>query len=143
MNKKELRKGWKSLKSAFKWIFIIVALFLLLNYLYDLYHHFQFLIEKVHTQAHNIDLLQGNIHNLQETNNHLIDQLQIEHSKIEHLQQQLSVKINGDPVDMTVDDIKKEIQPQLKFEPSSPYNYIPVIVGAMSTLKSLLFRLSF
>src|SRR5205085_6275281 len=106
MNKKELLKGWKSLKSAFKWIFIIVALFLLLNYLYDLYHHFQFLIEKVHTQAHNIDLLQGNIHDLQTANSHLIDQLQIEHSKIESLQQQLSVKINGDPVDMTVDDIK-------------------------------------
>jgi FtsZ-binding cell division protein ZapB len=143
MNKKELRKGWKTLKSAFKWVFIIVALFLLLNYLYDLYHHFQFLIEKVHTQAHSIDLLQGNIHDLQTANSHLIDQLQIEHHKIESLQQQLQVKINGDPVDMTVDDIKKEIQPQLKFEPSSPYNYIPVLVGTMSTLKSLLFRLSF
>jgi FtsZ-binding cell division protein ZapB len=140
---KKENKGWRTFKTAFKWAFIIIAIILLLDYIYDLLHYIQFLAEKVNIQNHNIDLLQGNIHNLQETNNHLIDQLQIEHSKIQHLQQQLSVKINGDPVDMTVDDIKKEIQPQLKFEPSSPYNYIPVIVGAMSTLKSLLFRLSF
>jgi FtsZ-binding cell division protein ZapB len=140
---KKENKGWRTFKTAFKWAFIIIAIILLLDYIYDLLHHIQFLAERVSTQSHNIDLLQGNIHNLQETNNHLIDQLQIEHSKIEHLQQQLQVKINGDPVDITVDDIKKEIQPQLKFEPSSPYNYIPVIVGAMSTLKSLLFRLSF
>jgi FtsZ-binding cell division protein ZapB len=140
---KKENKGWRTFKTAFKWAFIIIAIILLLDYIYDLIHHIQFLAEKVSTQSHNIDLLQNNIHNLQETNNHLIDQLQIEHSKIQHLQQQLSVKINGDPVDMTVDDINKEIRPQLKFEPSSPYNYIPVIVGAMSTLKSLLFRLSF
>jgi FtsZ-binding cell division protein ZapB len=140
---KKENKGWRTFKTAFKWLFIIIAIILLLDYIYDLIHHIQFLAEKVNVQNHNIDLLQGNIHNLQETNNHLIDQLQVEHSKIEHLQHQLQVKINGDPVDMTVDDIKKEIQPQLKFEPSSPYNYIPVIVGAMSTLKSLLFRLSF
>jgi apolipoprotein N-acyltransferase len=140
---KKENKGWRTFKTAFKWAFIIIAIILLLDYIYDLLHHIQFLAEKVSTQSHNIDLLQGNIHNLQTANNHLIDQLQIEHSKIEHLQHQLSVKINGDPVDMNVDDIKKEIQPQLKFEPSSPYNYIPVIVGAMSTLKSLLFRLSF
>jgi FtsZ-binding cell division protein ZapB len=140
---KKENKGWRTFKTAFKWAFIIIAIILLLDYIYDLLHHIQFLAEKVNVQNHNIDLLQGNIHNLQETNNHLIDQLQIEHSKIQDLQHQLQVKINGDPVDMTVDDIKKEIQPQLKFEPSSPYNYIPVIVGAMSTLKSLLFRLSF
>jgi hypothetical protein len=140
---KKENKGWLTFKTAFKWAFIIIAIILLLDYIYDLLHHIQFLAEKVNVQNHNIDLLQGNIHNLQETNSHLIDQLQIEHSKIQDLQQQLQVKINGDPVDMTVDDIKKEIQPQLKFEPSSPYNYIPVIVGAMSTLKSLLFRLSF
>jgi uncharacterized protein YoxC len=143
MNKKELRKGFRNLKTVFKWLFIIVAIFLLLNYIYDLLHHIQFLAEKVNVQNHNIDLLQGNIHDLQQANSHLVDQLQIEHSKVEQLQQQLSLKINGDPVDMTVDDIAKEIKPQLKFEPSNPYNYIPVIVGAMSTLKSLLFRLSF
>jgi hypothetical protein len=34
-------------------------------------------------QSHNIDMLQGNIHNLQQANSHLIDQLQIEHSKIQ------------------------------------------------------------
>jgi hypothetical protein len=140
---KKENKGWRTFKTAFKWAFIIIAIILLLDYIYDLLHHIQFLAEKVNVQNHNIDLLQGNIHNLQETNSHLLDQLQIEHSKIQDLQHQLQVKINGDPVDMTVDDIKKEIQPQLKFEPSSPYNYIPVIVGAMSTLKSLLFRLSF
>jgi Tfp pilus assembly protein PilN len=141
MNKKN--KGWRTFKSAFKWLFIIVTIFLLLNYIYDLLHHIQFLAEKVNVQNHNIDLLQGNIHDLQQANSHLVDQLQVEHSKVEQLQQQLSLKINGDPVDMTVDDIAKEIKPQLKFEPSNPYNYIPVIVGAMSTLKSLLFRLSF
>jgi hypothetical protein len=142
MRKKE-NKGWRTFKTAFKWAFIIIAIILLLNYIYDLLHHIQFLAEKVNVQNHNIDLLQGNIHDLQTANSHLVDQLQIEHSKVEQLQQQLSLKINGDPVDMTVDDIAKEIKPQLKFEPSNPYNYIPVIVGAMSTLKSLLFRLSF
>jgi Tfp pilus assembly protein PilN len=142
MRKKE-NKGWRTFKTAFKWAFIIIAIILLLNYIYDLLHHIQFLAEKVNVQNHNIDLLQGNIHDLQQANSHLVDQLQIEHSKVEQLQQQLSLKINGDPVDMTVDDIAKEIKPQLKFEPSNPYNYIPVIVGAMSTLKSLLFRLSF
>jgi cell division protein FtsB len=140
---KKENKGWRTFKTAFKWAFIIIAIILLLDYIYDLLHHIQFLAERVNIQSHNIDMLQGNIHNLQQANSHLIDQLQIEHSKIQDLQHQLQVKINGDPVDMTVDDIKKEIQPQLKFEPSSPYNYIPVIVGAMSTLKSLLFRLSF
>jgi hypothetical protein len=143
MNKKELRKGFKTLKAAFKWLFIIVAIFLLLNYIYDLLHHIQFLAERVSQQNHNIDLLQGNIHDLQTANSHLIDQLQVEHSKVQDLQHQLQIKINGDPVNMTVDDIEKEIKPQLKFEPSNPYNYIPVIVGAMSTLKSLIFRLSF
>jgi FtsZ-binding cell division protein ZapB len=142
MRKKE-NKGWRTFKTAFKWAFIIIAIILLLDYIYDLLHHIQFLAEKVNIQNHNIDLLQGNIHDLQQANNHLIDQLQVEHSKVQHLQEQLSVKINGDPVDMTVDDIEKEIKPQLKFESSNPYNYIPVIVGAMSTLKSLLFRLSF
>jgi predicted Holliday junction resolvase-like endonuclease len=142
MRKKE-NKGWRTFKTAFKWAFIIIAIILLLDYIYDLLHHIQFLAEKVNIQNHNIDLLQGNIHDLQQANNHLIDQLQVEHSKVQHLQEQLSVKINGDPVDMTVDDIEKEIKPQLKFETSNPYNYIPVIVGAMSTLKSLLFRLSF
>jgi cell division protein FtsB len=141
--KKRDSKGWRTFKSAFKWAFIIIAILLLLDYIYDLLHHIQFLAERVNIQNHNIDQLQGNIHNLQQANSHLIDQLQIEHSKVQDLQQQLSVKINGDPVDVTVDDIEKEIKPQLKFEPSSPYNYIPVIVGAMSTLKSLLFRLSF
>jgi hypothetical protein len=141
--KKRDSKGWRTFKTAFKWAFIIIAIILLLDYIYDLLHHIQFLAEKVNVQNHNIDLLQGNIHDLQTANSHLVDQLQIEHSKVEQLQQQLSLKINGDPIDMTVDDIKKEIQPQLKFEPSNPYNYIPVIVGAMSTLKSLLFRLSF
>ncbi|MEH7116102.1 hypothetical protein V7128_01585 [Neobacillus vireti] len=143
MNKKGLRKGFKTLKTAFKWLFIIIAIFLLLDYIYDLLHHIQFLAEKVNTLNNNVDLLQGNIHDLQQANSHLVDQLQIEHSKVQDLQQQLQVKINGDPVDVTVDDIKKEIEPQLKFEPNNPYNYIPVIVGAMSTLKSLLFRLSY
>jgi hypothetical protein len=142
MRKKE-NKGWRTFKTAFKWAFIIIAIILLLDYIYDLLHHIQFLAEKVNVQNHNIDLLQGNIHDLQTANSHLVDQLQIEHSKVEQLQQQLSLKINGNPIDMTVDDIKKEIKPQLKFEPSNPHNYIPVIVGAMSTLKSLLFRLSF
>jgi hypothetical protein len=142
MNKKE-HKGWRTFKTAFKWAFIIIAIILLLDYIYDLLHHIQFLAEKVNVQNHNIDLLQGNIHDLQQANSHLVDQLQIEHHKVQDLQQQLQVKINGDPVNMTVDDIEKEIKPQLKFEPSNPYNYIPVIVGAMSTLKSLLFRLSF
>ena len=143
MNKKELRKGFKTLRTCFKWLFIIVAIFLLLDYIYDLLHHIQFLAERVNMQNHNIDLLQGNIHDLQQANSHLVDQLQVEHSKVEQLQQQLSIKINGNPVNMTVDDIKQEIEPQLKFKPNNPYNYIPVIVGAMSTLKPLLFRLSF
>jgi predicted Holliday junction resolvase-like endonuclease len=142
MNKRE-NKGWRKFRAAFKWAFIIIAIFLLLNYIYDLLHHIQFLAEKVNIQNHNIDQLQGNIHDLQTANSHLIDQLQVEHSKVQDLQHQLQIKINGDPVNMTVDDIEKEIKPQLKFEPSNPYNYIPVIVGAMSTLKSLLFRLSF
>lgn len=140
---KEMNKVWKTLKTAFKWLFIIILIFLLISLLKDFLDHYHFLVEKVNEQSHHIDLLQGNLHDVTEANNHLISQLQLEHSKVEHLQQQLSLKINGQPVDMTVDDIKAEVEPQLKF-PDTSTSFIPVtIIGILSVFKPLLFKLAF
>jgi hypothetical protein len=140
---KDMRKVWQTLRSAFKWLLIIILIFLLLSYLKDFLDHYDFLVKKVTTQTHYIDSLQDTVHNLKETNGHLIDQLQIEHSKVQQLEQQLSIKINGEPVHMSVEDIHKEIEPQLKF-PSADPSIIPItILGAMTILKTLVFRFAF
>jgi hypothetical protein len=140
---KDMRKVWKTLRSAFKWLLIIILIFLLLSFIKDFLDHYDFLVKKVTTQTHYIDSLQDTVHNLNETNNQLIDQLQIEHSKVEQLQQQLSIKINGEPVHMSVEDIHKEIEPQLKL-PSASDSLIPVtILTTMTLLKTLVFRFSF
>jgi hypothetical protein len=140
---KEMNKVWKTLKTAFKWLFIIILIFLLISLIKDFLDHYHFLVEKVNQQSHHIDLLQGNLHDAKEVNSHLISQLQIEHSKVEHLQNELSLKINGQPVHITVDDIKEEIEPQLKFPDLSP-SFLPItIIGIMGALKPFLFRLAF
>lgn len=143
MKMREMKRVWKTLKTAFKWLFIIILVFLLISLLKDFLDHYHFLVEKVTQQSNHIDLLQGNLHDIKEANNHLISQLQLEHSKVEHLQQQLSLKINGQHVDITVEDIKKEIEPQLKF-PDTSNSFLPVtIIGIMAALKPFLFKLAF
>jgi hypothetical protein len=140
---REMGKIWKTLKTAFKWLFILILIFLLISFIKDFLDHYHFLVEKVSQQSNYIDSLQHTVHNLNETNTNLVNQLHIEHSKLENLQQQLSVKINGEPVHMSVEDVKRKIEPQLKL-PSMSESFIPVtILTTMTLLKTLVFRFAF
>jgi hypothetical protein len=143
--KESFRKVWKTLKTAFKWLLLIIIVFWLLSLLGDFLHHYSLLVDQVNQQGQTIDQLNGQLHLLQDANNGLVHQLQLEHEHVEQLQQQLQLKINGQPVVMTPSDIHNELQGQLitpKPELSNLAPMLPItIVGAMTLMKSLLFKL--
>jgi regulatory protein YycI of two-component signal transduction system YycFG len=165
MNKRqrrEFKKVWRTLKTAFKVLFILIVLFLLLSLLKDFMDGHFLLIEKVNQQGNHIDQLQGHLNEVTEMNTQLNEQLQLtqaqlelESLKVDELtnellkQQTPQVNIGGSPVVMTEDDVRAEIEPQLKTVPETetsswktPDLTTPiVIVGALQLLKSLVFRI--
>lgn len=128
----------------FKVLFILIILALLIQYISDLLHHIDFLARKVTEQNHTIEHIRQQLHTVSDTNVQLHEQLQ-------HTQHQLSianekliqhtpkVNIGGQPVVMTTDDIREEIEPQLKFPDST--GPAAVVIGVLTVLKSLVLRI--
>jgi hypothetical protein len=164
MNKrqrKEFKKTWRTLKTMFKVLFILIVLFWLLSLLKDFMNDYTLLIEKVTQQGKHIDTLQGQLVEVTELNTQLNDQLsltqaqlELESLKVDELTNELlkqkspAVNIGGQPITMTEEDLKAEIEPQLKvveektssWSPTSPDMTPVVVVGVLQILKSLVFR---
>jgi hypothetical protein len=163
MNKRErqqFKKVWRTLKTAFKVLFILIVLFWLLSLLKDFMDGHALLIEKVGQQSQHIDSLKGQLVEVTELNTQLNEQLQLtqaqlqlEEMKVDELTNELlkqkapAVNIGGSPVVMTQEDIQNEIEPQLKTveEKTSSWSSAPnmtpvVVVGVLQILKSLVFR---
>jgi septal ring factor EnvC (AmiA/AmiB activator) len=158
--RREFQKVWRTLKTAFKVLFILIVLFWLLSLLMDFLEHYDILVRKVTEQGNTIDQLQGELNTVTELNTQLEEQLQLteaqlklEEMKVNELtnellkQQTPQVNIGGQPVVMTEDDVRAEIEPQLKTveEKTSSWSSTPnmapvVIVGVLQVLKSLVFR---
>jgi TolA-binding protein len=158
--RREFKKVWRTLKTAFKVLFILIVLFWLLSLLKDFMDGHALLIEKVTQQGKHIDALQGQLVEVTELNVQLQDQLQLTQAQLElqnlrvdelvneQLKQQVpQVNIGGSPVVMTEEDVRAEIEPQLKtveekLSPLDAPNMTPVvIVGVLQVLKSLVFRI--
>jgi hypothetical protein len=158
--RKEFKKVWRTLKTMFKVLFILIVLFWLLSLLRDFMTDYTLLIEKVNQQGNHIDTLQGQLVEVTELNTQLNDQLQLtqtqlelESLKVDELTNELlkqkapAVNIGGQPITMTVDDVRAEVEPQLKTveEKTSswktPDMATPVVViGVLQILKSLVLR---
>jgi TolA-binding protein len=158
--RREFKKVWRTLKTAFKVLFLLIVLFWLLSLLKDFMDGHALLIEKVTQQGKHIDSLQGQLVEVNELNTQLNDQLQFTQAQLElqnlrvdelvneQLKQQVpQVNIGGQPVVMTEDDLRAEVEPQLKNVPetetsswSSPSMTPVVVVGVLQILKSLVFR---
>jgi regulatory protein YycI of two-component signal transduction system YycFG len=158
--RREFKKVWRTLKTAFKVLFILIVLFWLLSLLKDFMDGHFLLIEKVNQQGQHIDFLQGELETVTELNTQLNEQLQLtqsqlqlEEMKVDELTNELlkqkapAVNIGGQPVTMTLEDIQEEVEPQLKTveEKTSSWSSAPnmtpvVVVGVLQILKSLVFR---
>jgi hypothetical protein len=154
--RREFKKVWRTLKTAFKVLFLLIVLFWLLSLLKDFMDGHALLIEKVTQQGKHIDSLQGQLVEVNELNTQLNEQLQLTQIQLEtvdelvneQLKQQVpQVNIGGQPVVMTEDDLRAEVEPQLKTVPetetsswSSPSMTPVVVVGVLQILKSLVFR---
>jgi hypothetical protein len=163
MNKtqrREFKKVWRTLKTTFKVLFILIVLFWLLSLLKDFMDGHALLIEKVTQQGKHIDALQGQLVEVTELNVQLQDQLQLTQAQLDLEQLRVNelineklvsqtpqVNIGGSPIVMTEDDLRAEIEPQLKtveekLSPLDAPSMTPVvIVGVLQVLKSLVFRI--
>jgi hypothetical protein len=151
VEKRQRQKVWKSLKTMFKVLFVIILLALLIQFLSDLIHHLDFLAKRVTEQQDTISHLTQQLHSVSDTNvqlnehlQHVQHQLDLSNMKIDDLtnakltQHTPQVNIGGQPVTMTVDDIRDEIEPQLKLPDPGP---AAVVIGALTLLKTLVFRI--
>jgi uncharacterized protein VirK/YbjX len=143
--KKQSKKIWKTLKTAFKWLLFIILLFLLLSLLKDFINHYNFLADKVQQQSQDINDLKQTVTQLKNANSHLVNQVQYEHSKVEHLQQQLSVKINNQPVSDLHTDVIKHTEKKFNISDLNPTTtFVPItIIGILSVLKEMGLRFAF
>lgn len=150
--RKQFWKGWKKLRTAFKILFIAILIYLLIQFLSDFIHHYTYIVGKVTEQGDTIQHLQEQVHTMSDTNAQITEQLQqaqhnldLANLKIDSLTNEKLVKqvpkinIVGQPTTMTIDDIKAEIEPQLKItDPTVP----AVIVGTLAILKTLVFKIT-
>ena len=147
------KKVWKSLKTMFKVLLILIILALLIQLISDFLHHYDFLIKKVTEQNDTISNLTQQVHSMADTNTQLSEhihqmqsQLDLANMKIDDLtnekllQQAPQVNIGGQPVVMTPEDVKAEIEPQLRF-PDTAHTLPAVLVGTFTVLKALAFRI--
>ncbi|WP_299831613.1 hypothetical protein [uncultured Metabacillus sp.] len=151
MKKNSVKKNkiWKTLKTGFKILFILILLFLLISLINDLMNTNAALIEKVTQQGKHIDMLQGQLSELTQVNADYQIQLNLAETKIETLKEQIKISINNQPINqpvetvesveprvVTEEDLKAEIEPQLKL-PNVPV--LPVVlVGVLSLFKTLI-----
>ncbi|MNF66519.1 hypothetical protein D3C84_483130 [compost metagenome] len=151
MKKNSVKKNkvWKTLKTGFKILFILILLFLLLSLINDLLNTNAALVEKVTQQGEHIDMLRGQLSESTQLNTDYHLQLTAAEAKIETLKEQIKISINNQPINqpvetveiieprvMTEEDLKAEIEPQLKF-PEVPILPL-VIVGLLSSFKILI-----
>lgn len=136
-------KVWKTLKTAFKWLFIITVIAWLLWLLSQFMEGHMALVERVNQQSQDINHLQGQLQNVLETNSELQKQLQLQDLRIDDLtneritQQTPAVNIGGQPVVMNEEDVQTEVKPQLKDDWSQ--GWVPVVVvGALQVLKAFI-----
>lgn len=149
--RQQFRKVWKSLKTMFKVLLITIIIFILIQLLLDFMHDFDLIVRKVTEQGETINQLREQLHTVSETNVQLNEHLQLTQTQLDLanlridelaneklIQQAPQVSIGGQPVVMTTEDIKQEIEPQLKFpDPSVP----AVVIGVLTVLKTLVFRI--
>jgi hypothetical protein len=150
--KQQFKKVWKSLKTMFKVLFIAIVIFILIQLLLDFIHHYDFIVRKVTEQGDTIEQLRQQLHTVSDTNVQLNEHLQLTQTQLDLanlqideltneklVQQAPQVSISGQPVVMTTEDIKQEIEPQLKFPDST--GPAAVVIGVLTVLKTLVFRI--
>lgn len=148
--KKQIRKGFKQLCTAFKWLFIILLLLFLLWFMLDLLQDNNLLIQRVNQQDDQLTNMRLQLQESYSTNAELNQQLNYAHieldlaqDRIDELvndrltQQQPKVYINEQPIEIPT--AQTEAKPN--FQPLDGINMIPVTIVGILTMAKGIFSL--
>lgn len=147
--RKRLRKGFKQLKTAFKWLFIMLLLLLLIWLLWsliDLATDYNLLIERVRTQENSMNELHFQLNEAMETNTVLNQQLEatqydlsLTQQTVDSLineklvQQQPKVFISGEPAFYE--------EPSIEEKHKLPNMEIPILISGLLTVGRVIISL--